>query len=204
MREKTEVIQIMRHLERLTPQKIARHSAREELPYIEPHSQHVALSALQLYECSTPNPSNTERMQLLLASLGHDVGKNGVEEEILGKPKTLTCTEFGNMQTHTEKTFWLLSRAFKHGDIPNIAASHHEYWNGTGYPQGIEDHNIPRLTRIITIADIWNALTHKRVYQHNFSPPAENFAIMQSLRGTICDPNLLDSFLSLISPTFKS
>ena len=106
------------------------------------------------------------------------------------------------MQTHTEKTFWLLSHAFKHGDIPNIAASHHERWDGTGYPWGLKDHKIPKLTRITTIADVWSAITNKRVYQHNVFSFTECVAVMRTLRGTICDPDLLDQFLFIVQKKY--
>lgn len=198
MKDVREVVLLMEHLEKLTPEKIVQELVQGKITTVKSHPKDVALTALALYEHTTERPTAHDRARLLIAALGHDVGKNGIKEEILGKPKTLSHAEYGNMQTHTEKTLWLLKQAFKHGDIPIIAASHHEHWDGSGYPQGLSEDKIHRLARIITIADVWSAISHKRVYQERLFSPTECIAIMESLRGNMCDPHLLDSFLNLI------
>lgn len=198
MKDTAQMVSLMEHLTQLNPKQLLALVACAAIPGVDRHSQCVAHAAVQLYAHTTPIPSQKEIMCIAFAALGHDIGKNGVKEEILDKPHTLTLREFGNMQTHTEKTFWLLERVFPDKDIAYIAASHHEHWDGSGYPRGIKADNIHPFTRIITIADIWDALTHQRIYQQRILSHAERIVIMRSIRGTICDPHMLDQFLKFI------
>jgi HD-GYP domain-containing protein (c-di-GMP phosphodiesterase class II) len=138
-------------------------------------------------------------MHLLISALFHDVGKNGVDEGILRNPEALNKTEYGKMQTHTEKTEWLLSHCngFRHTPIPFIAGSHHERLDGTGYPRGLSGETLHRLARIITVADIWDALMHERSYKEEY-PPSTSLLIMEELRGTSCDPLFTKTLISLV------
>lgn len=164
------------------------------------HPERTALLSLCLYEHAFAEKSDTERVELLVSALTHDIGKNGIQEEILDKPGSLTETEYGNMQTHVLKTHWILSRctALAGTDIPLIASSHHERWNGSGYPAGLKGDEIHRFARIITVADIYDALYHERGYRKQRYSKEEVITIMHTLRGTFCEPRIVDILTSLL------
>src|SRR5262249_2453683 len=89
----------------------------------------------------------------------HDIGKIGIADAILCKPGPLTPAEFDEMKTHTIKGARILQTIPSlHEAIP-IARSHHERWDGTGYPDGLAGDSIPRLARIVTVADAFDAMT---------------------------------------------
>ena len=78
-----------------------------------------------------------------------------------------------------------------------IAMHHHEHWDGTGYPSGLKGEEIPESARIVAIVDVFDALTHDRVYRKEF-PEAEVMQMMREGRGTHFDPRLLDIFMSVL------
>jgi len=130
-----------------------------------------------------------------LAAPMHDVGKIGIADSILLKPGKLTSEEFEMMKTHT----LIGSRILGGSDIPllqmakDIALSHHERWDGSGYPQGLVTDSIPQCARIVSVADVYDALVHDRVYRPGL-PEGEALAIMDQQRGRYFDPRVFDSF----------
>ena len=126
----------------------------------------------------------------------HDVGKIGISDEILMKPDRLTPEEIEQSKQHVE----IGARILGSGDSPvlrmaaGIALSHHERWDGTGYPSGLTEEEIPLEGRITAIADVFDAISSKRTYKPTF-PLDECFKIMEEGRATHFDPRILDAFL---------
>lgn len=148
----------------------------------------------------------------------HDVGKIGIPDAILLKPGRLTDEEFDLMKRHCSFGDRILqpysddensSNGEGHEDFRNItngatpllvlahriAMSHHEHWDGTGYPTGLKGESIPLEGRITAVADVFDALSSKRCYKDSF-PIDECFETMAEKRGNHFDPQVLDAFLS--------
>ena len=128
----------------------------------------------------------------------HDVGKIGVSDSILRKPAQLTEAEFRYMQRHCKMGSELLSggRSEVVQLAERIALSHHEKWNGSGYPQGLEGESIPIEGRIVAVADVFDALTHERPYKKAWSITEAKEEISRQA-GRQFDPQVVDSFLQL-------
>lgn len=179
---------------RLTPPEATRHIFMRVASGTATHDERVALLALRLYESAASGKNDIDRMRILIAALFHDVGKNGVNDEVLLKPGRLSRDEYAAVQTHVEKTEWTLAKCDADRRIPLIAASHHERWDGSGYPRGYSEREIPYFARIITIADVWDALVNERAYKGKYSS-RECLAVLRELRSTVCDPTLTDIFM---------
>lgn len=139
---------------------------------------------------------STEQVEhLRMAACMHDVGKIGIQDAILRKPGPLTRGEYEVMKTHTV----IGARMLADAESPvlqiahDIALNHHERFDGTGYPNGIADSGIPESARITAIVDVYDALTHDRVYRRAFSE-AKALDMMENGRGSQFDPSLLDLF----------
>ena len=134
-----------------------------------------------------------------LAARLHDIGKIGVPDAILLKPDKLNASEQQIMRTHTTVGAELLSKS----NIPHmqmaeeIARYHHEWWNGAGYPSNLSGSAIPLAARITALADVFDALTHKRPYKVAWPIDAALDEIMQ-LKGSQFDPQLTDLFIVLV------
>jgi putative two-component system response regulator len=139
--------------------------------------------------------SNQEIDDFLYASPMHDVGKIGIPDNILLKPGKLTAEEWAIMKQHTTIGGKILSGSdssiLKTAEI--IALTHHEKWDGTGYPNKLKGLEIHLSGRITAIADVFDALTSKRPYKDAF-PLEKAFAIMKEGRGKHFDPDLIDAF----------
>jgi putative two-component system response regulator len=126
----------------------------------------------------------------------HDVGKIGVPDAILLKPGRLTPEERTIMEQHTVIGAKILgdsdSVILRESEV--VAISHHEKWDGSGYPNGVKGDEIPRVGRIAAIADVFDALSSPRCYKPAF-PEEKVLAIMHEGRGRHFDPDLLDTFL---------
>jgi putative two-component system response regulator len=134
-----------------------------------------------------------------LAAPMHDLGKIGIPDAILQKPGKLTPDEFTVMKTHTVIGARMLegSESAILQMAHEIAMAHHERWDGSGYPRGLAGLEIPESARILAIVDVYDALTHRRVY-HEAVPEEEAIEIMEQGRGKHFDPFLFGVFLSLV------
>jgi putative two-component system response regulator len=156
---------------------------------------------------------------LELAAQLHDVGKIGIPDAILLKPGKLTAEEFDVIQKHCgygKRIFESLtdgewSTWRKHAELgqkilagcqssildtaAQIALTHHEWWNGAGYPIGLAGEDIPLVGRITAVADVFDALSTKRSYKPAFSLE-KCFAILEEGRATHFDPQVLDAFFA--------
>jgi putative two-component system response regulator len=133
------------------------------------------------------------------ASAMHDVGKIGIPDQILLKPGPLTPAERAVMERHAEIGYRILvgSRAGLLQLAATIAWTHHERYDGQGYPRGIGGDAIPLEGRIAAVADVYDALTRDRVYRPRL-PSEEALAIMREGRGRHFDPDVLDGFLAVV------
>jgi putative two-component system response regulator len=140
----------------------------------------------------------------------HDIGKVGIPDNILLKPGRLTPAEFEIMQRHTT----IGQRAIENAECQlkkkveflqyakEIAHSHHEKWDGSGYPEGLKGEAIPLSARLMAVADVYDALVSARVYKVAMSHEKAMEIIMEG-RGTQFDPNIVDTFQRL-NPEFRA
>jgi len=135
----------------------------------------------------------------------HDIGKVGISDQILLKPGKLTLQEFDIMKSHTiigGKTLEDAEKQLKNKTKSflsmgkNIAYCHHEKWDGSGYPFGLKETEIPLSARIVALADVYDALTSKRVYKEAMSHTVARDIIVQS-SGKHFDPTVVEAFLKL-------
>ncbi len=134
-----------------------------------------------------------------IASPLHDIGKIGIPDKILLKPGKLSVLEYEEMQKHADLGFHLLSKL----DRPlvkmaaTIAHEHHEYFNGKGYPLGLEGENIAIEARIVSLVDVFDALSTRRVYKEPWADE-EIISYIRDNKGTQFDPELVELFLNNI------
>lgn len=143
------------------------------------HSERVTEYALAI--CEELELSDDYREVIRVASLLHDYGKIGVPDTILKKPGTLTSDEYEIVKTHVCKTLEILSRISFDGiyrDVPEIVGAHHEKIDGSGYPKGISGDEIPLGSRIIAVADYFEAVTSKRHYREPM-PVEDAFTLLK-------------------------
>ena len=135
-----------------------------------------------------------------IAARLHDIGKVGIPDGILLKPAKLNAAERDVMKTHTTIGAEVLANSnIAHMQTAEeIARHHHEWWDGTGYPHGLAGETIPLSARITALADVFDALTHKRPYKEAWSLDSTLTEIM-ALRGRQFDPTLTDTFLGLLT-----
>ncbi len=155
------------------------------------------------------NPRYTERLdrrtiELISKSAPlHDIGKVGIPDHILLKPGKLTADEWAIMQTHARLGSEAIEHAEKDAERPvpflasakEIARHHHEWWDGSGYPDGLIGEAIPLSARLMALADVFDALISKRVYKQ---PITQNGArdMICAARGTHFDPDVVDAFVA--------
>jgi HD-GYP domain-containing protein (c-di-GMP phosphodiesterase class II) len=155
-------------------------------PYTSGHSERVTLFTDMIAE--QLEFSAERRRWLKRAALLHDIGKLGVSNAILDKPGKLDDSEWEVMRMHSAHSEAILSRISAFGDLAPIAGAHHERLDGKGYPRGLSGDQIRLETRIITTADIFDALTADRPYRAAM-PITKALAIMAELIGTQIDPD---------------
>ena len=140
---------------------------------------------------------------MVVAAPLHDIGKIHIPDSVLNKPGRLTEEEFEIMKTHAMAGKELLAHAKEElGESAylnmavEMAAYHHEWWNGKGYPYGISEEEIPLCARIMAVADVFDALTSKRCYK-NAMPLEKAYAIIREESGTHFDPVVVDAFFAV-------
>tara|TARA_R110000868_G_scaffold65534_9_gene195932 strand:+ start:807 stop:1865 length:1059 start_codon:yes stop_codon:yes gene_type:complete len=177
-----EMIHILTELMEFTSDETGRHIKR-----VAEYSQLLA----QLHNSLTEE----DAIVIFHASPMHDIGKVFVPEAILHKPGKLTVEEYDVMKTHTTRAHDFLKnsprRILKAADI--IAWQHHEHWDGSGYPRGLKGHDIHIYGRIVAVADVFDALTHKRVYKPAWTVE-DTVAYIVNNSGTHFDPYLVELF----------
>lgn len=161
--------------------------------YTYGHSMRVAFLSLTVGRELGLN--DKDLYELELASLFHDVGKIGVPDAVLLKPSRLNESEFKEMQSHPEKSAEILKGFEDFSEIAKIAKHHHERWDGKGYPSGLKGDEIPLFSRIILIADTFDAMTSSRPYRKGLDYSVA-FQELKDFAGTQFDPVLVDKFIA--------
>lgn len=138
-----------------------------------------------------------ELIWLRIGAYLHDVGNRSLPADLLDKPGPLTAEEFDIVRNHTIAGDTLIRQLEFPEDIRPMVRSHHEHWDGTGYPDGLDGEAIPLSARIICIADVYDALTSARSYRQAFSNE-EALRIMETEAGKIFDPHLFGLFARLL------
>ena len=138
----------------------------------------------------------------LTASL-HDIGKVGIPDDILLKPGRLTKEEFEIMKTHTVIGYRFFNKSNPvHILCGQVVLSHHERFDGAGYPNGLAGKDIPFLARLIAIVDVFDALTSVRVYKEAYTIP-ESLKIMKTEMTGAFDPDIFAAFVKLIEEKYN-
>lgn len=162
------------------------------------HSVNVAIIALAIAYHLKLNKA--DMLAVGTAALFHDIGKLFIGTEILNKPGKLTDEEFEIMKTHSKKGYDVLSGGNNLSSKITVSVlSHHEHYDGSGYPNGLSGENIILFGRIICIADVYDALTSDRSYRKGCSV-LEAIEYVMANSGTLFDPELVKIFTSRVYP----
>ena len=141
--------------------------------------------------------SDEELIHIRRGAMLHDIGKLGIPDKILLKKGPLTPEEREIMQQHPVFAYLMLSPIeFLHPAL-DIPLSHHEKWDGTGYPYGIKGENIPLTARIFSVVDVWDALNSSRPYRPAPWPKHKTIKYLIQESGNYFDPNVVEAFLCL-------
>jgi len=162
--------------------------------YTRQHIQRVQYYSVCLAEAANLEPDDREAVRL--GALVHDVGKIAIPDRILAKPGKLTQEEFQRMKDHVTVGSMILDPVGFRCPVAEAVRSHHERWDGLGYPDQLRGDRIPIGGRVIAIADIFDALTSSRPYR-GAMPPEEALAHLQELAGKQLDPLLVDVFVRI-------
>jgi putative two-component system response regulator len=204
VRKRTRTIQNVQDVTIRMAASLAETRDNETGNHILRTQQYVKVLAQRLLETQNAPAWGGGELELLVKSAPlHDIGKIGVPDAILLKPGKLEPFEFEEMKRHTEYGREALSRAEKEIEgvsflrmAREIAYSHHEKWDGTGYPEGLKEDAIPLSGRIMALGDVYDALISRRVYKPAF-PHSKAVAIIGEGRGSHFDPLLVDCFLDI-------
>jgi putative nucleotidyltransferase with HDIG domain len=139
-----------------------------------------------------------EDLQLLRdGGIFHDIGKIGTEDKILKKSGRLDYEEYNEIKKHTVRGALILSAVSMFADIVPLVKHHHERYDGTGYPDGLKEEEIPFLARILSVADALDAMTTDRTYQ-NKKPVTLAIEELRRGSGTQFEPAIVDVAIGLI------
>ena len=167
------------------------------------HLANISHYSASLYALAGASPEEVENIRY--ASMMHDIGKIGIPDAILRKPDKLTPAEFEVMKTHTTIGSQILldspSKLIQMGSV--IAQSHHEQWNGCGYPHGLCRHDIPLVARIVAIVDGFDALSSQRIYKDAL-PIEICLATIRADRNKKYDGELADLFLENFDSIYRT
>jgi putative nucleotidyltransferase with HDIG domain len=163
-------------------------------PYTKGHSISVALLAQKIAE-GMDVPLDPERVYL--AGLLHDVGKVGIPDAILLKPGPLTEEEWEVMQEHPGKGASILRPIKLYPDVVSAVLTHHENWDGSGYPSRLAGDDIPPIARILRVADSFNAMTSTRSHRPSRSVDSAMEELLRA-RGQIYEPRAVEVLIDLV------
>jgi putative nucleotidyltransferase with HDIG domain len=165
-------------------------------PYLRGHSARVAdLSANIAAELQLPE-EEVERIRM--AGRLHDLGKIGTREGVVNKEGPLTPEEFEHVKQHVIIGAQILAPLTHLGDVVSMVRSHHERWDGTGYPEGLRGEEIPIGGRIIAAAEVFDALTTSRPYQDKMTPE-QAVERLADLSDTVLDPKVFEALTGIVA-----
>ncbi|MGB0036821.1 MAG: GAF domain-containing protein [Candidatus Acidiferrales bacterium] len=160
--------------------------------YTQGHSQKVSAYAVMIAQAL--GMERTEVEEIRLAGLLHDIGKVGIPEPILNKSGPLDASEWETMKTHTELGSKILEPLEAMKRIRLMVRHHHEFFDGTGYPDRLEGEQIPHGARVIAIADAYDTITSERTYK-KARPPEDAFAELERCAANQFDPDIVTVFV---------
>lgn len=184
--------------------KLAESRDQETGRHLERVQRYSRILATQLLEHADPNYRIEQNLVQLIYQTSplHDIGKVGIPDSVLLKPGRLSNDEFEVMKMHTTLGAETLNAALRQNPqarflqvARDIAQSHHERFDGKGYPQGISGQTIPLAARIVAVADVYDALTSKRVYKGAYTHLAAR-GIIEKDSGSHFDPEIVKAFLT--------
>lgn len=164
--------------------------------YTEGHSQRVADISARLAGCL--RMEEAEIQKVYYAALIHDIGKIGINRELLNKTGKLTAAEYREMQRHTVIGASIAAEVTAMPEMQQAARSHHERYDGSGYPDGLKGKEIPLYARIIAVADAYDAMSTDRVYRKHLSKE-EICSELKRNRGSQFDPEIDDAMLEIVN-----
>ncbi|MEK6256230.1 MAG: HD domain-containing protein [Chloroflexota bacterium] len=162
---------------------------------IESHARRVTDMTLHL--AKSMGLTDDQLSNLVRGAMLHDIGKLAIPDSILNKPGPLTSSEWDLMRKHPEFAFKLLSPIPSLKSALSIPYSHHEWWDGSGYPLGLKHEQIPLPARIFSVVDVWDALRSDRPYRKAWKEQ-DVLNYIREHSGSQFDPQITDTFLDLI------
>ncbi len=160
------------------------------------HSQHVVEMTVKL--AHAVGIKANELAHVRRGAYLHDIGKMAIPDAILLKPGPLTDEEWIIMRQHPSLAYQMLSKISYLRPALDIPYSHHEKWDGTGYPQGLAGDAIPLAARVFSVVDVWQALTSDRVYRMAW-PEKDALKYIKDHAGTQFDPMVVNAFVELMN-----
>jgi len=163
--------------------------------YTAGHSTRVSRYALMIAD--KLGMSTKHKHELYLASMLHDIGKIGVPDDLLNRPGKLSDAEMERVRSHVQVGASMIEMLGEMHSIVPLIRHHHECWNGSGYPDGLKGEQIPLVSRIIAVADMYDAMTSDRPYRKRRS---HQFAVDEILAasGVTIDPTVAEAFLDVL------
>jgi HD-GYP domain-containing protein (c-di-GMP phosphodiesterase class II) len=162
-------------------------------PYTSGHSDRVARFAVRL---ALEMKCNTKLINTIyMAGLLHDVGKIGIDDNVLRKAGRLTDIEFEHIKRHPELGHKILADLKQLADVLPAVLHHHERWDGKGYPYGLTADEIPKIARIMAVADSYDAMTSDRPYRSGM-PVEKVYQIFRDESGKYWDPEVIEAFFN--------
>ncbi|MFC1864300.1 HD domain-containing phosphohydrolase [Chloroflexota bacterium] len=164
------------------------HALEAKDKYTRGHSQRVAEISVAIGNKMCLPQESIEKIQL--AGLVHDIGKIGVNDFVLNKPSNLTNEEFKHVRCHPEIGEHIIAPIINDNETLKLVRNHHERYDGTGYPDGLTNTQMPLGTKILTLADAYDAMTSERPYRKAMSNKTA-FAEIEHAQGTQFDPEVV-------------
>lgn len=179
--------------------EILRYTVEAKDSYTRGHSDRV--SAYSVLIGNEMGLYDKDIRTLKVGGLFHDIGKIGIPDTILLKPSKLTPQEYNEIKKHPSIGKQIISNASIFRDIVPMVFSHHERYDGAGYPMGLEGKNIPFLARVVAVADAFDAMTSRRSYRDELDLEYVKNTIIKG-RGKQFDPEVTDAFLNILNNKF--
>ena len=174
--------------------------AEKKDPHTKRHAIKVSNNAVLIAKAIGMSKKEIETLRL--AAILHDIGKIGIRDKILLKASSLSEEEYEEVKKHSEIGAEIARPLKLFTEVILMVKHHHENYDGTGYPDGLKKEKIPIGSRILSIADVYDALTSKRAYRDAYSAK-KALEIMKEESGKKFDPYLFDVFIKCISSKHK-
>jgi HD-GYP domain-containing protein (c-di-GMP phosphodiesterase class II) len=169
--------------------------------YTAAHSGRVTRYSLKIGKAIGLDEQTLEKLRF--GAITHDLGKIGIADNVLNKPAPLDDAEYEIMKQHPSFSKTIMKPLSRFREYAEIAGSHHEHWNGGGYPDGLKGEEIPLLARIVSIADAWDAMTGDRIYRKGM-PVEKAISILDAEKDDgQFDPELIRAFIELVRKEYK-